>query len=806
MTHLEKGQTLLSRFSLVDLLGEGGMGQVWLVQDLELQVHIAIKVLNPSLTARSDKVELLKDECRKARRLNHPHIVRIFDFHRSGDLVFISMEYVDGEDLHAYQRRLGILPYAEVIERLQPIVRALSYAHHMGLVHRDVKPGNILLDRQGSPKLADFGIAALLDPSGNAFHMTSGGSLYYMSPQQMERLNPVPSDDIYALGVLMYQLLTGHPPFYPEISPRRIRTEVPPKVNEQLERMNVDMRIPASLDLLIGRLLAKVPRERPSSLEEILNELERIRHIPSYGTMPPAFGPEAPGITPLSVGEGEIIKPARVAEDDKGPPYTEKTKHHLGVSILICALVGVLAGGGFLLHYLSQNPIRIAEVLDQKVGVAPQKGERRIDSGVDEAELQEVQPKSALQPALEKEKAEQGLARFLLAKKALDEKGIGEWGGDLHAEMVRLGKEADEAFMKKAYVAAGEKYEKALAKAEAIEEQTGAALGRLLEEGRQALVDGDGERARHDFTVALMIDPTNEVARHNLERAKKMETVMGLIDSAKRHEKSDNLPFALADYREAVRMDPESDQARKGFERVKDLIAGEEFQALMSSGFSALNENRYEKARAAFQKAWSFKPDSREVQDALSQVDQAIRLARIKTLRDEALAAEGEEDWGRALNAYLAVLDLDATIQFAARGKERSMERLQAEKRLDYYLRDPGLLESDRHLANATALLEEVKPMEQKGPRLAARIERLDHLVKLAKTPVKVTLESDNLTEVAVYKVGRLGRFYSMELDLRPGIYTVVGMRDGYRDVRQEIVVKAGQNRVRASVKCEEAI
>ena len=96
MTRLQKDQTLVSRFSLMELLGEGGMGQVWLVRDLELQVNVAIKVLNPQLATRPDLVELLKNECRNARRLIHPHIVRIFDFHRAGERVFISMEYVEG--------------------------------------------------------------------------------------------------------------------------------------------------------------------------------------------------------------------------------------------------------------------------------------------------------------------------------------------------------------------------------------------------------------------------------------------------------------------------------------------------------------------------------------------------------------------------------------------------------------------------------------------------------------------------------------------------------------------------------------
>ncbi len=806
MRRPQKNKILLSRFSLIELLGEGGMGQVWLVQDLELQVRIAIKVLNPELAARSDRVELLKNECRNARRLIHPHIVRIFDFHRSDDLVFISMEYVEGEDLQAYKRRLGVLPYPDVIKRLQPIVEALSYAHGMGVVHRDLKAGNVLLDKRGSPRLADFGISSVLNPYGDARQLTSGGSLYFMSPQQLHGHEPDPSDDIYALGVLMYELLTGYPPFYPEISHEKIHRETPQTVNVTLERMNAASRVPESLDRLIAGLLAKTPEERPSSLEDIGDALQGILNVTSYLTMPPGIGYQAAAEGGPSGEDMQVIRPAEVSEFEKPRRHSAKRRDLLKTLALVCLLLALLVGGVLLWHHLSRNPVQVSERPDGKVVSAPEKEDTRRELTTGEAEREQVRVKPPAQLALEKKRAEQKLTSFLLAKKALDEKGVAEWGGDLYAGMVQLGQEADAQFMNRDYASAVDRYEEALAKADQLANQTEATLDRLLEEGRRALAEGNGKRAQYSFRVALMIDPSNAFAQHNLERAKKIETVMALIDSARRHEKSKNFPFALADYQGALRLDPESDEARRGFERVKDLIAGEQFQELMSSGFAALNKNNYEQARAAFQKAQSFKPDSREVQDALAQVDQAIRLARIETLRNEALAAEQAEDWGRALNAYQTVLDLDATIQFAVRGKTRSMGRLELEKRINFYLKEPSVLDSDRHLENAINLLKEAKTIEPKGHHLMAQTQKLDQLITMAQTPVRVTLWSDNLTEVAVYKVGRLGKFYSRDLDLRPGTYTVVGKRNGYKDVMQRIVVKAGQEQVSVAVKCEDKI
>jgi len=193
---------------------------------------------------------------------------------------------------------------------------------------------------------------------------------------------------------------------------------------------------------------------------------------------------------------------------------------------------------------------------------------------------------------------------------------------------------------------------------------------------------------------------------------------------------------------------------------------------------------------------------SREVSDALFQVDQAIRLARIDTLRKEAQTAEEAEDWQAALRSYLAVLDIDKNLQFAAQGKERAMEQIQTDRRLNFFLSKPQLLESDSQLNNALRLLDEAREVRPQGSKRKARIKELEGLVATAQTTVKVTIASDNLTQVAVYKVGKLGQFTSYELELRPGTYTVVGSRDGYKDVRQKIIVKPGQQELHVTIKC----
>ena len=253
-------------------------------------------------------------------------------------------------------------------------------------------------------------------------------------------------------------------------------------------------------------------------------------------------------------------------------------------------------------------------------------------------------------------------------------------------------------------------------------------------------------------------------------------------------------------------LDPESEKAKSALIRVKSIISAEEFQQLMSSGFKAFNSNDYNRARSLFLKAQSFKPDSHEVNDALAQVDTSIRLSHIEDLRKKALAAEDAENWEKSLASYQAVLKIDNSIQFAIQGKERSTKRSQLEKRMNYYLEKPDVLESDHNLKKAIELVKKAEKIESKGPRFNEQLKRLDELVKSAQIPVPVTLESDGVTEVVIYKVGKFGSFYIRELNLRPGTYTIVGARDGFKDVRQEISVKTGQGPIRIIVKCGEKI
>jgi hypothetical protein len=496
----------------------------------------------------------------------------------------------------------------------------------------------------------------------------------------------------------------------------------------------------------------------------------------------------------------EIITPLRVTPraSGKGLPSDARSTRIKAV-ILAMAFVLLVSGGLWLLNYLSDRPAERAPV--QTPASKPEQPSQK-----QAVQQPQEPPENMVDPAkiaAEKEQADRYLAEFMKLKQDLEAKGVSQWGKEAYQEMMHFADEADRLLLEKDYRAAAENYAAGAARAQFLIGRIEPTLKQLLAEGQAALDQQNGNMARQKFSIALMIDPDNRQATQSLQRARKIEAVKQLLESGKRHEAAGKIAFAHADYQEALRLDPESKAARQALTRIKDQISEAEFQRLMSEGLTALHNDEYQLARAKLLKAKSFRPESREVKDALAQVDQAMRLARIEAYRQKAIDAEQAENWEQALDAYLQVLKIDANIQFATRGKTRAQNRIRIDSRINFFLQQPAALESDRQLDNAVALIAEIEEIKPKGPQLKDRFEKLARIVDAAQTPVKIIIESDTFTDVAVYKVGKLGRFERRELSLRPGTYTVVGTRDGYQDIRKKITVRAGQDLVRIRIKCE---
>ena len=226
----------------------------------------------------------------------------------------------------------------------------------------------------------------------------------------------------------------------------------------------------------------------------------------------------------------------------------------------------------------------------------------------------------------------------------------------------------------------------------------------------------------------------------------------------------------------------------------------------MAAGLAALDRGELATARQAFEKAASLSPGSSAPAEGLARVEAAEQLETIAAHRRRAETLEQQEDWGGARTEYAAVLALDPAIRFAQVGEARAAGREEAMKALDQYLSQPERLSTEAVLDEARSALDRAREIPDPGSRLSERIDRLAHQVELAATPVRVVVISDGLTEVLVYRFGKLGRFERRELELRPGTYTVVGTREGYRDVRHKLQVAADGSTTPLTVLCEEKI
>ncbi len=261
------GELIAGRYELEELVGTGGMSSVYRAHDRLLERHVAIKVLHDQFTADGDHVERFRREARAVAQLSHPNIVTVIDRGEQDDRQFIVFEYIDGENLKSLLEREGPLPEREAIGLALQIARALGFAHGQGLVHRDVKPQNVLLNDAGQAKVTDFGIARSLDVQGGLTQTgTVMGTSDYIAPEQARGSRVDAQSDVYSLGAVLYELLTGEVPFlgdnFVAVAMQHIN-QPPPSVRERRPELS------PGVDAVIRRAMAKEPRDRFRSMDEL---------------------------------------------------------------------------------------------------------------------------------------------------------------------------------------------------------------------------------------------------------------------------------------------------------------------------------------------------------------------------------------------------------------------------------------------------------------------------------------------------------------------------------------------------------
>lgn len=267
---MEPGYVLDKRYRILKPIGEGGMATVYLAEDQKTNQQVAIKLLRLDLKSNSSTKKRFQREARASRKLNHPNIVKVFDIGEENGLDYIVMEYVVGMDLKQYIQENFPIPYQKVIDIMAQILSAVQEAHDHDIIHRDLKPQNIMIDHHDQIKIADFGIAVALHDNSLTQTNTLLGSVHYLSPEQAKGSMATKKSDIYALGIILYELLTSKVPFEGEsavsIAIKHFQSEIP-SVQE------ADPRIPQALENVVYHATAKNPVDRYASAKAMQTDL-----------------------------------------------------------------------------------------------------------------------------------------------------------------------------------------------------------------------------------------------------------------------------------------------------------------------------------------------------------------------------------------------------------------------------------------------------------------------------------------------------------------------------------------------------
>lgn len=972
------GGILSSRFTLLEKLGAGGQAEVWRARDETAGVEVALKILNPTLAHDEAAWATLVREHAIASKLDHPGILKVYPPHREGDFAALPMELASGGDL----RRLRGKGYLDVIPVLIDIAQALEYAHEHGVIHRDLKPGNILFDARGRVRIADFGIAGV---PGEATVPGSrpGGSPFTASPEQLRGEPPSIADDIYGLGALAYELLSGYPPYYPRFDVRRVLEEPVP----DLKPAHI---MPRQLVATVMRMLSKRASLRPRSMREVIDELDAalndtlafdfepvdepggptaamkrdaavlaaaeaarrasaglppapgpapelrlgdeprppVRTTQGYGASnarpadarpeigtgerasarrPPAVGPDRPArfdagaaspdngakrasgtsygldaptlpgfppdelepvvpesaqtsapeiedppiaaAPPGSSGEERLAAAAAAVREEAphlvapraAPTYWDDTRLRAhpspqylrtqrqrrrswpwvvltglaAAAIFVFIALPRLGGAGLPsldIGALTANMLGLASRAVSDAGPqppAPAAQSASADasaSAKSAAEAQAAAERAAEEEAAREEGLKQARATYEQRLAALEARGAGVWGGPDFAAAKTRAAESVGAHDAGSVRIAEERLNEALRLLGVVESRANQALASQLAAGDKALAAGQAEVARQAYESARRIDPQNARANEGLQRVRNLGGVLPLLADGENAEAEKDWSRAVQDYSQALSLDPNNARAKAGLARANAALGEDAYARAVGAGFAALGAGRLDEARSAFEKARDIRPNGTEARNGLSQVTAALRARGFATARQRAAALEAEERWAEAVAEYEAALKADPSLVFAQQGLARARARADLNDRLQSLIDRPERLASEAVRAETEELLRRAAEQRPSGPVLRSQIARLEILLPTFDQPVRLELVSDNATEVQIQRVGTFGTFARRQIELKPGKYTVVGTRPGFRDVRRDVTIAPGSEIQTISISCVEPI
>ena len=364
--HGPEGMVFANKYRIVRLIGSGGMANVYLGIDMETGSNVAIKILKPEFSSDEDFIRRFDTEAKAVSSLKQNNIVKVFGVGHEGTFRYIVQEYVDGITVKDLINQNGHLDWKHAVPIVIQIGMALDYAHSNGIVHRDIKPQNILITRDKIAKITDFGIARAA--SSTTITMTGGamGSVHYFSPEQARGSNVGPQSDIYSLGVTLFEMVTGRVPFDGEsnvaIAVKHLQ-ETPPVAS------SIMPGIPAGLDAIINKCMQKSPEKRYTTMRQMVTELDSLLVDPNgvYGVISNTPVAE-PTETNISFRQEPSYDKISEIEKSAESRRLSRLRDNILLILIIVAIIGVLVALGSLVINAVQNNTTITENMDYVVG------------------------------------------------------------------------------------------------------------------------------------------------------------------------------------------------------------------------------------------------------------------------------------------------------------------------------------------------------------------------------------------------------------------------------------------------------
>lgn len=326
--------TEIGNYRIVDKIGAGGMGVVYKAIDTQLDRVVAVKALNPEFSGNPALLERFRGEARAQAQLNHPNLATLYAFLVHDGVAYMVMEFVDGETFHAMLTRRGPIPAAEAVPLFRQALAGIGHAHRLGIIHRDIKPTNIMLSREGVVKVMDFGLAKVTGDHGVTRTGVRLGTAYYMSPEQILAQPVDVRSDIYSLGATLYEILTAQTPFHADsefqILNDHVNTPPPPP-------SGLHPQIPSGVEHAVLKALAKKPDQRFQTVEQFSAALEHPEEFYSAATVADA--------APVTRDRRVSVAPVSAAPVDPAKPafWTGRRKlMAVGGAALACLLAGWL--------------------------------------------------------------------------------------------------------------------------------------------------------------------------------------------------------------------------------------------------------------------------------------------------------------------------------------------------------------------------------------------------------------------------------------------------------------------------------